>query len=243
MRIPRVYCEVELAIGEIISLPPDTSHHLRNVLKRAMQDKIIVFNGKGGNYHGKIVDDSKKGVSIVINEFDQENIESTLNLNLGQALIKPDHMDLIIQKSVEIGASAVTPLITKRSVIKLSTERMANKLRHWRQIAVSASEQSGRTNIMRVNEPTKFSSWIESKEQGLNIYLHPTNAQRIEDLPLKAKSVNLLIGPEGGFDTAEIHFLQSTNWYSISLGRRILRAETASITMLSILQHRFGDMH
>ena len=173
MRIPRVYCEIELVVGQSVELPINTMHHLCNVLRRNSKDAIIIFNGKGGSYQAALEIISKKKALAHIIEFNNDNAQSVLELHLAQSLIKSDKMDYVIQKSVELGVSTITPVLVERKSVNYPSSRLDKKIKHWQQIAIHASEQSGRTDIVKICEPVTIDTWTKRTTSQLSLILNP----------------------------------------------------------------------
>ncbi|CAA6800929.1 MAG: Ribosomal RNA small subunit methyltransferase E (EC, partial [uncultured Thiotrichaceae bacterium] len=185
--------------------------------------------------------------SASILAFDPIERESSLHLTLVQSIIKPDKMDLTIQKCVELGVSSIRPMISQRSVVRIGRDKLDKKLNHWQAIAINACEQSGRTRIPTILPPLSFDEWLAApaKDNEIRLMLMPGDYPRMNTLPdsLPEKPhISLMIGPEGGFTDDEVATCQQYNITTLSLGPRILRAETAAITVTSLLQQSFGDL-
>ena len=242
MRILRIYCENKLFRGEILELASDVSHHLQNVLRRESGDEIEVFNHEAKCFKAKIIKFDKKKAQIeILAELDNKS-ESSLNLTLGICLIKPDKMDIAIQKSVELGVSRIVPLISSRTSVNLDQKRMANKIRHWQAIATSASAQSHRVVVPEVSEAKKLHDFIGSNTDGSLIFFHPQAQDSLDSVNVDSNQATVLIGPEGGFTEDEALTLKNFNWQCYNLGNRILRAETAAIAAVTLLQFKTGNM-
>lgn len=242
MRTPKIYCNTDLAIGITVELPSDKQHHVQNVLRRKLDDEIILFNGLGGNYSGNIISLTKKSLSIKITGFDSDEPTKEFKINLAIGMIKPDKMDLVIQKAVELGVHSITPFRAKRSNIGLNKSRLENKLRHWNEVAIHSAEQSGRTKLATIHPLSDIDKWLSESHTIPTIYLHPMADKSLKELDIQSQ-VNIIIGPEGGFDDVEIALLEQSGTIGIKLGSRILRADTASIAIVSILQHQFGEFN
>ncbi|AMC99880.1 Ribosomal RNA small subunit methyltransferase E [Halomonas chromatireducens] len=150
-------------------------------------------------------------------------------------------MDYAIQKAVELGVAAITPLYTEHGDVRLKEEREAKKLAHWQAVAVSACEQCGRATVPPVHSPMPLADWLDERDEALRLVLHPATNRALarETAP---SSVALLIGPEGGLSSIEVDAAQAADFSLLSLGPRILRTETAPVVALSLLQYRFGDL-
>jgi len=150
-------------------------------------------------------------------------------------------MDFAIQKSTELGAKEISPIYTDHGEVKLKADRTEKKLRHWRKIAISASEQSGRLDVPLLHSPACLSDLDSLNNDATRLMLDPTGSDELPD-SISDTGIELLIGPEGGFSSTEIAYAQGQGFKIISLGSRILRTETAPIAALAILQHKYGDM-
>lgn len=242
MRMTRVYIEQALQSGSHIQLDRDASHYLSKVLRCKSGQALRLFNGEGGEFAAVITALDRKSVSVEVGEFYVGNRCSDLAVHLGIALSRGDKPDLVIQKSTELGVSAITPLFSERSEIKLDAERMNKKLVHWQGIARSACEQCQRNLLPQIHPPVDLQQWITAREEDLKLVLHHRNQQSLDQFT-RPRSVAVLIGPEGGLSDAEIEFAEAQGFHAISLGPRVLRTETAPLSVLSILQFIWGDMN
>jgi 16S rRNA (uracil1498-N3)-methyltransferase len=243
MRIPRFYVPQPVAVGQEFTLPDTTFRHAVQVLRLGVGEPLILFNGEGGEYLAQMSNISKRSASVLIDSFTAIDTESPIHLTLVQAVIKPDKMDFALQKAVELGANTIQPLITQRSVVRIGKEQVDKKLQHWEGIVVAACEQSGRTRMPAVQAPLTLERWLETPFAGTRLILAPGNFPRINALPADLPTpIALLIGPEGGFTDEEVETCVQAGVMPVSLGPRILRAETASSAALALLQHRFGDL-
>ena len=243
MRVPRFYVPQPFAVGQEVTLPDTTFRHAIQVLRLGVGEPLILFNGEGGEYFTQISNVSKRSASVQIDSFSAIDTESPVHLTLVQAIIKPDKMDFALQKAVELGVNTIQPLITQRSVVRIGKEQVDKKLQHWEGIVVAACEQSGRTRMPTVQTPLTLERWLATPFVGTRIILAPGDFPRINALPSDLPTpIALLIGPEGGFTDAEVETCVQAGVMPVSLGPRILRAETASSAALALLQHRFGDL-
>ncbi|MFK7865730.1 MAG: 16S rRNA (uracil(1498)-N(3))-methyltransferase [Pseudohongiellaceae bacterium] len=242
MRQPRLYVDIPLAVGTSATLDPGASHYLAQVLRLKAGDKLRPFNGSDGEFVASIETADRKKTTIAITDLSRQCEEPTLCVNLGLGLSRGDRMDFAIQKSTELGVTSLTPLYTQFSEVKFKqTERMEKKMNHWQKIAISASEQSGRLTVPKINSPCSIEQWLENAQSSLKLILSPRGDKSFSDLSA-SKHCDLLIGPEGGFSDQEIAAARKTAFAEISLGDRIMRTETAPIAALAILQFRFGDL-
>ncbi|MBQ4876976.1 16S rRNA (uracil(1498)-N(3))-methyltransferase [Pseudoalteromonas luteoviolacea] len=242
MRIPHIYQPSGLVINQPTTLDEDAAGHIARVLRMKEGEHVSLFNGQGGEYLAKITAISKKTVEVTPFEFVDKCVESPLKVHLGQGISRGDKMDFTIQKSVELGVSEITPLFTTRCGVKLSGERLAKKHQQWQKIAISAAEQSGRNFVPIVHPPITLEQWLSQQSEELKLTLHPRADHSIKTLPAPEKGVRFLVGPEGGFTDEEMTNTTEQGFIDIKIGPRVLRTETAALTVLSALQLQFGDL-
>ncbi|OCQ20688.1 16S rRNA (uracil(1498)-N(3))-methyltransferase [Pseudoalteromonas luteoviolacea] len=242
MRIPHIYQPSDLSINQPTDLSEDAAGHIARVLRMGAGEQVSLFNGQGGEYLATIESVSKKSVTVVPTEFIDKCVESPLKVHLGQGISRGDKMDFTIQKSVELGVSEITPLFTTRCGVKLSGDRLAKKHQQWQKIAISAAEQSGRNFVTKIHTPMTLEQWLSQKSEELKLTLHPRAAHSIKTLPQPDHGVRFLVGPEGGFTDEEMHSTSEQGFVDIKIGPRVLRTETAALTVLSALQLQFGDL-
>lgn len=237
--IPRIYLPMPLKIEEAIIAPEKIAHYLTHVLRQKNGDPIIVFNGEGGEYEA-IIELQKKKITLKINAYHSIDRESACVIHLGQSLVRGDRMDFVIQKATELGVTSITPLISEYSVVKLTEARSQKKMLHWNNIAISASEQCGRTKVPTIYPPISLEEWVLSPFSGTSIIFDIASKESCRNL-VKDLNFRIAIGPESGWYENEILLLQTANFISCSLGPRILRTETAGMTAITLLQSLFGD--
>ena len=175
-------------------------------------------------------------------EFVDHDVESPLKIHLGQGISRGDKVDFTIQKSVELGITEITPIFSQRCGVKLSGDRLAKKHQQWQKIAIAAAEQSGRNFVPVVHPPIDIKEWLEQASDAIKLTLHPRAEHSIKTIQVPTEGVRFLVGPEGGFTDAEIDIAKQQNFVDIRLGPRVLRTETAALTVLSALQLQFGDL-
>lgn len=248
MANPRIYQDQLINIGDTVQLNDDGFGHVVRVLRLKQGDQVRLFNGisyADGNlhdYHGILSEVSKKQAFVQIQKREHKDVESPLNIHLGQGISRGDRMDFALQKSVELGVNKITPLFTERCGVKLSGERLAKKHEQWQKIVISACEQSGRCFVPVVEKPIAIETWLAQQTSALKLNLHPKAQHSIMSLPNENNRVRLLIGPEGGLSDAEIASANECDFTDILLGPRVLRTETAALTAITALQCRFGDL-
>ena len=241
MRIPRIFSAQKLQINASIALEPGPSQHLSRVLRMKPGDSIILFDGTGGQYPATISALGKKSVVAITADFDPVERESGLCLHLGIAISRGERMDWVVQKATELGVSAITPLRSERTEVRLSGARAEKKLRHWQQIATSACEQCGRNRLPNIQPTQSLAQWVSGVKADTRLVLHhrASSAQTDATSP---SSIALLVGPEGGLSPDEITAAEQAQFRSLHLGPRVLRTETAPLAAIAILQARWGDM-
>jgi len=239
----RFYHSNPLDLNQIIILDEFASHHALRVMRVKVDDFLILFNGDGFEYKGRVSDINKKTINVEILSKEKNNNESPININLFQSISSNEKMDMVIQKATELGVSSIQPIFTSRSTVKLSLDRIKKRLIHWRQVSISACGQSGRSKIPTIKSPIGFDRFVEGiTTNSLNLLLHPDNSKESSNLPNKySGDINIFIGPEGGFSQDEVLLLKKQNCINIQLGSRILRTETAPLAIIAILQYKYGD--
>ena len=242
MRVPRIYQPQPLAINQQLNLDEDGAAHIGKVLRMGNGEHLSLFNGDGNDYLAEIVDAGKKHVTVKLLSCEANLSESPLNLHLGQVISRGDRMEFTIQKSVELGVNTITPLFSDRCGVKLNGERLEKKIQQWQKIVVSACEQSGRSQVPMVRPAMDLHDWCSEPTSALKLNLHPRAAHGINGLDLAHTRVRLLIGPEGGLSAEEIAMTETYQFTDVLLGPRVLRTETASLTAITALQLRFGDL-
>lgn len=243
MRIPRIFQAGEYIQGSTIELNPDIFQHLIKVLRLKSGDSFILFNGKGSVFTGVISTVSKKSCEVLLQS--KQLYEPPLfKMTLAQAIIKPDKMDLVLQKAVELGVTHIVPLISDYCDSKLSQTVLEKKWQHWQKIIVAACEQCGVNYLPELLPAQLFNDWIVSQKNTNAIILDPLAEKTFAELSkqILAKQINqllLAIGPEGGWSDVEINQAMQQDFIRASLGPRILRAETAAIASLAICQYQW----
>ncbi len=228
-------------MNSTVVLDKTASHHLIRVLRMKAGAEITVFNNSAHEYDCVLLDENQKAASIRINAMTECHRESPLRIHLLQGVSRGDRMDLSIQKATELGIDKITPVLCNRTNISLDTERKKKKLDHWQQIIISASEQSGRSQLVKLDTVSTLETTLQQTMPGLKLVLNPTASTSLRALD-KAEEIVLLIGPEGGLTEIEIELAEKHGFTGVSLGPRILRTETASIACIAALQALWGDL-
>ncbi|MGN7744368.1 16S rRNA (uracil(1498)-N(3))-methyltransferase [Pseudomonas sp. 22526] len=238
MRLSRFFIDAPLSLGEH-ELPEAQAHYIGRVLRMAEGDALQLFDGSGNEFRGTLLEVGKKRVVVRLDESFAGQVESPLRIHLGQGLSRGERMDWAIQKATELGVNEITPIFSERCEVRLKDERADKRLAHWRQVAVSACEQCGRSRVPVIHPPVLLADWIKQTQADLKLVLHPV----AEPLVSHAKPATLafLIGPEGGLSDAEVDQAQATGFLPARLGPRVLRTETAPVVALAVAQQLWGD--
>jgi 16S rRNA (uracil1498-N3)-methyltransferase len=237
---PRIHCDLRLGPGAQFALAPEAAQHVAKSLRLKAGDSLTVFDGSGGEYEAVIQRIDRDRVDLKVGAFRDADKESSLDIGLVQGLPEADKMDSIIQKATELGASWIQPIVCDRSVVRLSGERAARREAHWRRVAVAACEQCGRNRIPDVRPTLGFQSWIAVASTSLRWMLAPDGVS-IASLERPTGPVELLVGPEGGLSERERELALPRRFQPVSLGRRVLRTETAPIVAMSAMHALWGD--
>ena len=229
-----------------VTLAGDEARHLREVLRLKAGDAVYVFDGAGHEYRCIIKNARRDSAELwVDSQLQPAKPESQLQLKLGLALLKGEKFDLVVQKAVELGVQQIVPVITRHADIHLRDESDASKrVARWQRIALEATKQSGRTVIAEVTAPVSFDSFLEGTEDAeLRLMFSERSGGGLWLISGRApRSVAALVGSEGGWSDEELERAREHEFHVITLGGRILRAETAAITVTALLQHLFGDL-
>jgi len=226
-----------------VTLAVDEARHLRDVLRLKAGDEVYVFDGQGREFRCTVVNAKRDSAELRIEaEVEPAKPESNLQLNLCVALLKGEKFDLVVQKATELGATRVTPLVTRYADIHLrDTGDAAKRVSRWQRIALEAAKQSGRAFVPEIGLPAAFDEVLVADR---GVMFSERDGDALESLMSgpPPESVTALIGSEGGWSDEEIEAARARNFHVVTLGGRTLRAETAAITVCVILQHLFGDL-
>jgi 16S rRNA (uracil1498-N3)-methyltransferase len=234
---------VPLEPGCVTELGSDAAHHVLKVLRLRVGDPLVVFDGHGNEFAAEIEACAHSRVRVRVLEPRPAVGESPLRITLVQAVSRTDRMDWTLQKATELGVHAIVPVLSARSVVKLDGEQARRKLEHWRAIVVNACEQCARSTLPIVREPEPLASYlIRPRLSRRSIVLEPAGADELAAAPGGDGDLELLIGPEGGFESAELELAQRSGFTALRLGPRVLRTETAGVAAIAILQALHGDL-
>lgn len=222
-------------------------NHIKNVLRMKVDEELLVSNGQDKDYYCKIEAISDDEIKALILDEEFESTELPTELYLFQGLPKSDKMELIIQKAVELGVKEIIPVATKRCVVKLDDKKEASKIKRWQAISESAAKQSRRTIIPEISSVMSFKEAINrAKEFELGIIPYENFKDMKETKEVLSKvqkgiKIGIFIGPEGGFEESEVQYALDNGIHPISLGKRILRTETAGLAIVSVLMFQLED--
>lgn len=236
----RFYAPKENFQNDKIVLSLEETRHLRDVLRLRESDTVQIFDGAGREFFCEIEAIAKKETILkIIREIPPSAPESNLDLTLAVALLKGEKFDLVIQKAVELGVSTFTPLVTKRTDVKLKDAE--KKIERWRKIILEASKQCGRAKLMKIEAPLEFEKFVKTFLAETRILFSERGGESFSALE-PAERILAVTGAEGGWENAEIEFARTNGFQIVTFGGRILRAETAAIAVTAVLQNRLGDL-
>jgi 16S rRNA (uracil1498-N3)-methyltransferase len=239
LRRHRIFVEQALSVGREVRLEGDSAHYLGRVLRSAVGQQIVLFNGDGHDYPAEIVRAGRGEILLGVGSPRPGIAESALHITVVLALSRGERMDQSLQKCTELGAAAFGLLLSERVQIRLRGEKLARRLKHWQAVIVSACEQSGRAVVPRLGPPVSLVDWLAG-DGGLRLVMAPGGRTPLSDVQLEDR-VELAVGPEGGFSDRELGLMQSGGARLISLGPRTLRTETAGPAAVAVLQALGGD--
>ncbi len=231
-----------LVSGQVVDLPPTAARHVQ-VLRMQPGHTLTLFNGEGGEFMAEVQHMGRSEVHVLVGEHRSVECEAAVQVHLAVGMPANERMDWLVEKATELGVHRITPLMTERSVIRLTGERAEKKQMHWQAVAASASEQCGRNRVPVIDTPERLDAWLARQTTQTDVVhgvlsLHastrPLNALR-DGVAASATSWVLLNGPEGGLTDAEDAAARAKGFVALSLGERVLRAETAALGALALL--------
>jgi 16S rRNA (uracil1498-N3)-methyltransferase len=239
--VPRFYIDAPLRAGMSCALSEDSAHHAQHVLRLRQGDEVTLFDGRGGEYAGRIASLHKKALLVDVLQHRAVEREAPLRVVLIQGVSSGERMDFTIRKAVELGVAEVRPVFAAASVARPKGERAAARRGHWQRIAISACEQCGRNRIPLVREPVSIPQAL-GNEAAARVLLSPRARQRFSEVCRGGDaSVAIAAGPEAGFNAAEEAAFVEAGFVPASLGPRVLRTETAALAALAALNALRGD--
>ncbi len=230
--------------GDIAVLTGQEAHHIARVLRMRVGEDLMLCDGHGTDYACRILSVSEGEVQAQVLYRAPTESEPTAAVTLYQGLPKSEKMDLIVQKCVEIGITRIVPVSMARSIVRLNAAEGAKKQARWQKIAASAAEQSGRGIVPEVAEPITFKQLLAAVQQENTVTFYEGGGRPLPELvDTQTQQVSLVIGPEGGFEVEEIERLKEVGAQIATLGKRILRCETAPLVALSVVMQLTGNMN
>ncbi|MCM8804186.1 MAG: 16S rRNA (uracil(1498)-N(3))-methyltransferase [Candidatus Omnitrophica bacterium] len=228
----------------------ETFHYLKNVLRMKEGDVFIGFDGSGKEY--KINIENIKRTEIlagILEEKEVYNPELPFNIQLFQCIPKGEKFDFIIRETTQLGVKKIVPVISKRVIVKISEDKIENKIKRWKKIAEESSKVSGRVFVPEISKPLRFEDCIKEKKDFGILFWEGEREMNIKKIikylnreKIYNKKINVFIGPEGGFDEKEIELAKESGYFTTSLGKRILKVETASIISIAILIYELENI-
>ena len=246
--MPRFYCPTPLTTGELLDLPAGAARHVQ-VLRLQPGDPITLFNGgpgiasSGGEFDASVTQMGRSHVQVQVGSHQPVEREAVRPVHLVVGMPANDRMDWLVEKATELGVASIQPLMTERSVLKLTGERAEKKVAHWQSVAVSACEQCGGNRVPVIHEVMGFAAWTKAHAernpgQALLLSLRPgTQALRaaVSAAGQATGAITFLSGPEGGLSPAEEERALACGFAPVTLGPRVLRSETAALAALTAL--------
>lgn len=235
----RFYVKPEDVRGSEILVAKEEAHHIVNVMRLSKGDEIVAFDGTGSEYIGRILSADKNGLKIRIDKINKPNIENKVQVTLYQALPKRAKMDFIVEKATELGVQKIVPLITERTISRPG-DKGPKKQSHWQNVAISAAKQCGRLDVPEIKEAVYFKDALKDLggfDKALMACLYEGTEQIKNTISNFRGKVIVMVGPEGDFTPKEIEAARSAGARLVSLGRLVLRVDTAALYLLSVLNY------
>jgi 16S rRNA (uracil1498-N3)-methyltransferase len=230
--MPRFYCPTPLSTGQPLSLPAGAARHVQ-VLRLQPGDVITLFNGEGGEFAATVTRMGRSDVDVDIGAHHAVEREAVRAVHLLAGITANERMDWLVEKATELGVASITPLVAERSVLKLKGERAEKKLAHWQGIAVASAEQCGRNRVPPVHAAVTLAEWVKKAPPGERWVLSLSEGTQSLGQMLGAGPVTVLSGPEGGLSPNEELAALAAGFAPVTLGPRVLRAETAPLAVLA----------
>lgn len=242
-RTPRFFVDATLRPQSRVALGREAAHHAARVLRLRAGDPLIVFDGRGGEYAAHVAVLERERVVIGVGAWRDLEREPPFAVTLAQAISSGERMDFTIRKAVELGVAAIQPVLSARSIVRLSDAREASKLEHWRRIAIAACEQCGRNRVPELRSPVGLEDYCLQADKGmLRLLLSPAATAPLHALVSRGvASLAVAVGPEAGFAKHEEASLMDAGFIPVTLGPRVLRTETAALAALAALNAVAGD--
>ena len=246
----RFYASPDNITASLATLSTQETHHLIHVLRMTPGDEAFVFDGCGREFRCSFSRVEANQALLEIEETLSDIVESSLHITLAQALAKGEKFDFIVQKATELGVSAVAPLITRNSDVRLDDQQKNNRVERWRRISLEAMKQCGRRRLVEIARPRSLREFIaettalDARNQVTLVFSEGGGMPIAEALQPSAEgsAVCALVGPEGGWSTDELEALKDSGSSAVTLGPRVLRTETAALVALTLIQNALGDL-
>jgi 16S rRNA (uracil1498-N3)-methyltransferase len=231
--MPRFYCPTPLATGLALCLPAGAARHVQ-VLRLQPGDVMTLFNGEGGEFDATVTRMGRSDVDVEVGAHHAVEREATRAVHLLAGITANERMDWLVEKATELGVASITPLVAERSVLKLKGERAEKKLAHWQGVAVAAAEQCGRNRVPTVHLAVTLNEWLKKAPPGERWVLSLSEGTQLLSRQASQTPVTVLSGPEGGLSPSEEIAALGAGFTPVSLGQRVLRAETAPLAVLAV---------
>ncbi|WP_051533874.1 16S rRNA (uracil(1498)-N(3))-methyltransferase [Desulfitibacter alkalitolerans] len=234
--------------GSKLEILGEEAHHIANVLRLKEGSLVGLFDGFGYKAAGILLDVTNERVLVELTHDKVANTEPPVEITLYQSLPKKDKLELIIQKATELGVKNIVPIITKRTIVHIDNEKAKKKVERWNKIAQEACKQSGRAYVPQISEPISFKAMLSEIKAEINIIPYEAEDKKGLKQVLRSfkesmpKSIGIFIGPEGGWDKDEVQMAVNHGIIPVTLGPRILRTETASLAVLTMILYELGDL-
>ena len=234
--MPRFHCPLPLASGQVLALPPGPARHVQ-VLRLQPGDALTLFNGEGGEFEARVTRMGRSEVEVELGAHQAIEREAARAVHLLCGITANERMDWLVEKATELGVAGITPLLAERSVLKLKGERADKKLAHWQGVAVAAAEQCGRNRVPVIHPAVSLAEWLARPTvQAQRCVLSLAQGSRaLPEVAVGDGPLLVLSGPEGGLSPAEEAQALAADFAPVTLGTRVLRAETAPLAVLSAL--------
>lgn len=238
---PRFFVDAPLAEGNAIALPAGVAHHATHVLRLREGDAVVLFNGRGGEFRGRLLAGGKQAELV---EHEAADRESPVAITLVQSWIAADKLEWVVEKAVELGVARIVLAPARRSVVRLDPARATRRLERLQEIAISACCQCGRNQVPRIEAFAELADALaEAAAGGVGLVLHPAASRSLVDLARVGRGpFAVAVGPEGGFDDGELALAERAGYRPARLGPRVLRTETAGLAAIASLQVAAGDL-
>lgn len=245
----RFFVDTIIPTSGVVSITGKEAGHISTVLRMKPGDPLLLADGKGNVFEATIETSHHREVEVRLNKSISPLPSSPVEINLCLAVIKSRPMDYVIRKTTELGTSSITPFYSERTVTRIKKGHVPNKMHHWREIMKSACKQCGRLTLPVLKPPVPFQDLIKDAQgkTDLKILLWENEDKaEVKNVLRSARPpchVLAIVGPEGGFTMHEIHLAREGGFQTISMGNRILRTETAAVSLISIIQYEWGDLN